>query len=267
MDDDRITAALGCPVVGVMVSEASSRLACQHAGMEQNAIRVQCPKCLVISTVSRPDATQWDCPCGLSYNLRRCSACGVVSHVTSMQQQHEPWNCTWCRAPNRGYTRRNDPATATVADLAIDMASHGLEFAGPRQAEQVRDTQPVLIVTTNDIPGYGITQVHGDVFGLIVRARNYFSNLGAQFRTLAGGEVAGYTKLLTDSRNQARERLWREARMRGANAVVGMRFDCNEIGGIMSEITAYGTAVTVEPVAAVTPAMIPEPYVSRGRHA
>jgi hypothetical protein len=55
--------------------------------------------------------------------------------------------------------------------------------------------------------------------------------------------------------------------MRGANAVVGMRFDCNEIGGIMSEIAAYGTAVTVEPVVAVTPGMILDPYVSQGRHA
>jgi uncharacterized protein YbjQ (UPF0145 family) len=81
-----------------------------------------------------------------------------------------------------------------------------------------------------------------------VRARNYFSNIGASFRTLVGGEVAGYTTLLTDSRNQARERLWQAARARGANAVVAMRFDCNEIGGIMSEIAAYGTAVTVEPI-------------------
>ena len=254
-------------MVGVIECEAASRRACQHAGMEQNVIRIQCPKCLIISKVSRPDADRWDCPCGLSYNLRRCSACGVVSNVISMQQQHELWNCTWCRAPNRGYTRRNDPATAAVADLAADMASHGLEFVGPQQAEQVRDTQPVLIVTTNEIPGYRITQVHGDVFGLIVRARNYFSNLGAQFRTLSGGEVAGYTKLLTDSRNQARERMWREARARGANAVVGMRFDCNEIGDIMSEIAAYGTAVTVEPVVAMAPGISSEPYGSRGRHA
>ena len=85
------------------------------------------------------------------------------------------------------------------------------------------------------------------MFGLIVRARNYFSNLGAQLRTVAGGEVVGYTKLLTDSRNQARQCMWREARARGANAIVAMRFDCNEIGEIMSEIAAYGTAVTVEP--------------------
>jgi uncharacterized protein YbjQ (UPF0145 family) len=102
----------------------------------------------------------------------------------------------------------------------------------------------------NEIPGYRITEVHGDVFGLVVRARNYFSNLGAQLTTVAGGEVTGYTRLLTDSRNQARERMWREARALGANAVVAMRFDCNEIGGIMSEVVAYGTAVTVQPGAA-----------------
>ena len=112
------------------------------------------------------------------------------------------------------------------------------------------DTQPVFIVTTNEIPGYRITAVHGDVFGLVVRARNVFANVGAGLMTAIGGEVTGYTKLLTDSRNQARERMWREARSRGANAVVAMRFDCNEIGDMMSEIAAYGTAVTVEPVAA-----------------
>lgn len=164
----------------------------------------------------------------------------------------------WCKAPNHGYVGRSDPAAATLADLATDMASHGLSFVRrQQQPEQRRDTQPVLIVTTNDIPGHRITQVHGDVFGLIVRARNYFSNLGAQFRTLAGGEVAGYTKLLTDSRNEARERMWREARARGANAVVAMRFDCNEIGDIMSEVVAYGTAVTAEPLQAAEAAMVP----------
>jgi uncharacterized protein YbjQ (UPF0145 family) len=75
---------------------------------------------------------------------------------------------------------------------------------------------------------------------------SFFSNLGASFRTLAGGEVAGYTKLLTDSLNQARERMWRQARAHGANAVVAMRFDCNEIGDTMSEVAAYGTAGRLE---------------------
>lgn len=112
----------------------------------------------------------------------------------------------------------------------------------------------MLIVTTNDVAGYRITAVHGDVFGLIVRARNVFGNIGASLRTVAGGEVGGYTRLLTGSRNEARARMWREARARGGNAVIAMRFDCNEIGDIMSEVVAYGTAVTVAPAGSETAA-------------
>ena len=106
----------------------------------------------------------------------------------------------------------------------------------------------ILISTMNDVPGYEITEVHGEVFGLIVRARNAFSNIGAGFRTLVGGEAKGYTKLLTDSRVHAQERLEEAAREKGANAVIAMRFDCNEIGDIMSEVAAYGTAVTIRPI-------------------
>ena len=155
----------------------------------------------------------------------------------------------WCHAVNDDFSSRNDQAAAGIGDLAADVISRGLAFDPAEQVPDpvAPDTQPVLIVTMNEVPGYRIVQVHGDVFGLVVRARHYFSNLGAQLRTIGGGEVAGYTKLLTDSRNQARLRMWREARARGANAVVAMRFDCNEIGDIMSEVAAYGTAVTVEP--------------------
>jgi uncharacterized protein YbjQ (UPF0145 family) len=108
----------------------------------------------------------------------------------------------------------------------------------------------ILISTMNDVPGYEVTEVHGEVFGVIVRARNAFSNIGAGFRTLVGGEAKGYTKLLTDSRLHAQERLEEAARGKGANAVIAMRFDCNEIGDIMSEVAAYGTAVTIRPLAA-----------------
>ena len=236
--------------------------------MSQDGVDVQCQRCLRISSSSSRGDTRWDCPCGYSYNLRRCSSCRVVSNVRSLQRRGEPWVCVWCRAANEGYSPRDDPATATLGDLAADMASHGLEFASrePPQ-DQHRDTLPVLIVTTNEVPGRRITQVHGDVFGLIVRARNYFSNVGAQLRTLAGGEVAGYTRLLTDGRNQARERMWREARSRGANAVVAMRFDCNEIGDIMSEVAAYGTADTVEPIQPPHPRTAPEgERAGQGRH-
>jgi uncharacterized protein YbjQ (UPF0145 family) len=103
----------------------------------------------------------------------------------------------------------------------------------------------ILITTTNDLPGYEVVEVHGEVFGLIVRARNVFSNIGASFRTVFGGEAKGYTSLLVDSRNEAVERLKDATRARGGNAVLAMRFDCNEIADIMSEVAAYGTAVTV----------------------
>jgi uncharacterized protein YbjQ (UPF0145 family) len=211
-------------------------------------VNVQCRACLAMSDQPNPSATRWDCgPCGASYVLRRCSACAVVSDVNSLQRRGEPWTCVWCAAPNSGFSDRRDPAEATLSDLAASMSRSGLTFP-LTTTTPTRDTQPMLIVTTNEVPGYRITAVYGDVFGLTVRSRNYFSNLGAQITSVVGGEVPGYTKLLTDSRNQARERLWREARARGANAVVAMRFDCNELSGVMSEIAAYGTAVTVEPV-------------------
>jgi uncharacterized protein YbjQ (UPF0145 family) len=214
--------------------------------MDQAVVNVPCPNCRVTSQSSSPDERLWDCPqCKAAYVLRRCSGCRAVSHVTIMQQRGVEWACVWCGRYNTGY-RRRDPAAATIADLSADVARRGLAFPPPESAA-VLDATPVLIVTMNEIPGYRITGVHGDVFGLIVRARSYFSSLGAQFATVVGGEVTGYTQLLAESRNQARERMWREARARGANAIVAMRFDCNEIGGVMSEVAAYGTAVTVEP--------------------
>lgn len=109
------------------------------------------------------------------------------------------------------------------------------------------DDANFIVVTTNDIAGYEIVQVLGEVFGLIVRARNVFSNIGASLRTLFGGEVGGYTKLLMDSREQAIDRMKQAARERGGNAILAMRFDCNEIADLMSEVAAYGTAAIVRP--------------------
>ena len=105
----------------------------------------------------------------------------------------------------------------------------------------------MLITTMNDVPGYRVTQVHGEVFGLVTRARNVFSNIGAALRTVVGGEARGYTKLLTDSRNDAIERMKQAAAEKGANAIIAMRFDASEIAKMISEIVAYGTAVTIEP--------------------
>lgn len=105
----------------------------------------------------------------------------------------------------------------------------------------------IIVVTTNDVPGYEVKEVYGEVFGLIVRSRNLFSNIGAGLRTIVGGEVGGYTKLLTDSRDKAVERLRQAAVEKGANAVLAMRYDSGDIGQMMNEVAAYGTAVKVTP--------------------
>lgn len=105
----------------------------------------------------------------------------------------------------------------------------------------------IMVVTTNNVPGYEVQEVYGEVFGLIVRSRNLFSNFGASLRTIFGGEVRGYTKLLADTREQALERLCNEAKAKGANAVLMMRFDSGDIGQQMNEVVAYGTAVRIKP--------------------
>lgn len=106
--------------------------------------------------------------------------------------------------------------------------------------------EDIIVATTNDLPGYEVVEVYGEVFGLIVRSRNVFSNFGASLRTVVGGEVKGYTKLLADSREQAIARMRDEASKRGANAVLAMRFDSGDIGQVMNEVAAYGTAVRVK---------------------
>jgi uncharacterized protein YbjQ (UPF0145 family) len=106
----------------------------------------------------------------------------------------------------------------------------------------------VLIVTTNDLPGWEIQRVCGEVFGLTVRSRNAFAQFGAGFKSMFGGELAGMTKNLAESRNEAMGRLVAEARNRGGNAIVAMRFDTTEIGDVWTEICAYGTAVQATPI-------------------
>jgi uncharacterized protein YbjQ (UPF0145 family) len=106
----------------------------------------------------------------------------------------------------------------------------------------------VLIVTTNDLPGSEIQRVCGEVFGLTVRSRNAFAQIGAGFKSMFGGELQGMTKNLADSRNEAMSRLTSEARARGGNAIVAMRFDTTEPGVVWTEICAYGTAVQAVPV-------------------
>jgi uncharacterized protein YbjQ (UPF0145 family) len=106
----------------------------------------------------------------------------------------------------------------------------------------------VIVTTSENIPGYQVNRVLGLTFGLTVRSRGVGGNMAAGFKSLVGGEIRSYTKLLEDARREAIDRLVENATAMGANAVVMMRFDSSEMGQTMSEIVAYGTAMVVEPV-------------------
>src|SRR3954463_14568433 len=103
----------------------------------------------------------------------------------------------------------------------------------------------MLISTMNDLPGYTVDEVYGEVFGLTVRSRNVGSQIGASLKSIVGGELKGMTKALVDSREQVIQRMVEEAEAKGANAILAMRFDTSEMGGNWTEICAYGTAVRV----------------------
>ena len=103
----------------------------------------------------------------------------------------------------------------------------------------------MLIVTMNDIPGYEVEEVLGEVFGLTVRSRNLGSQIGSGLKSMFGGELKGMTTMLKEGREQGIERMVAEAESRGANAVIAMRFDTSELGTSWTEICAYGTAVRV----------------------
>ena len=98
-------------------------------------------------------------------------------------------------------------------------------FLPPTLREDLRLRQGVEELAIEElVTELAVVAVQGEMFGLIVRARNVFSNVGAQLREVFGGEARGYTKLLSDSRNQAVDQLRDAARERGGNAVLAMRF-------------------------------------------
>jgi len=101
----------------------------------------------------------------------------------------------------------------------------------------------MLISTMNDPPGYEVTEVLGEVFGLTVRSRSAASQVGSQIRSIFGGELKAITQALTDSRNHVIERMVEEAKAKGADAILAMRFDTSEPGSTWTEICAYGSAV------------------------
>jgi len=104
----------------------------------------------------------------------------------------------------------------------------------------------MIISTMNDLPGYEVDEVLGEVFGLTVRSRNLGSQLGAGLKSLVGGELGGMTKMLAQGREEAIGRLVAEAEAKGGNAILAMRFDTSELGSTWTEICAYGTAARIK---------------------
>jgi uncharacterized protein YbjQ (UPF0145 family) len=107
----------------------------------------------------------------------------------------------------------------------------------------------MIVTTTENVPGHRVTEVKGQVFGLVVRSRGLGGNIAAGLRSIIGGEITEYTSLLEETRRHATDRMIQNAQLMGANAVVMMRFDSTEIAQSMTEIVAYGTAVVLEPAA------------------
>src|SRR5205823_7891468 len=103
----------------------------------------------------------------------------------------------------------------------------------------------MIVTTMDDIPGYEVDEVYGEVMGLTVRSRNIGSQIGASLKSILGGELKGMTKALIDSREQVMQRMIDEAEAKGGNAIIAMRFDTSEMGPQWTEICAYGTAVRV----------------------
>jgi uncharacterized protein YbjQ (UPF0145 family) len=106
---------------------------------------------------------------------------------------------------------------------------------------------PVLVSTMNDVPGHRVQRVFGEVTGLTVRSRNVGAQIGAGLKSVFGGELKGLTKQLQQSRDEALERMVEAAQERGANAVLAVRFDSDEVGNGYQELVAYGTAVVISP--------------------
>jgi len=105
----------------------------------------------------------------------------------------------------------------------------------------------LIVVNTEHIPGFEVVETKGLVQGNTIRAKHVGRDIAASFKNIVGGELKGYTELLTEARRQALERMMQQAQQLGANAVVNVRFTTSAITAGAAELYAYGTAVVVQP--------------------
>ncbi|MFN6951713.1 MAG: YbjQ family protein [Albidovulum sp.] len=105
----------------------------------------------------------------------------------------------------------------------------------------------MIVVTMNEVPGYRVVRVLGVARGLSVRSRSVVGNIGASIQILFGGNITLYSKLAEQARQEAFDLLIAQSEKMGANAILAMRYDANEMAAAVTEVLAYGTAVVVEP--------------------
>ncbi|MEQ1901105.1 MAG: heavy metal-binding domain-containing protein [Devosia sp.] len=105
----------------------------------------------------------------------------------------------------------------------------------------------MLVATTNDLPGYRVVRTIGLVRGITVRSRSVFGTIGGALQSLVGGNITLFTSLAEKTRQEALDLMIQHAEEAGANAIIAMRYDANEITDGITEMLAYGTAVVVEP--------------------
>lgn len=137
------------------------------------------------------------------------------------------------------------PSIASLRQkLAQNLVTEESSSSGP-SASSATALNRIFVATSNDLPGYESFKYHGDVMGITVIASNLIANFGANMRKYVGGEVGAYVKMLTEGREVALSRMRVEADRLGANAVIAMRLDANQISDVMTELIAYGTAVSI----------------------
>src|SRR5215468_1588170 len=123
----------------------------------------------------------------------------------------------------------------------------------PYQVSQPRYSVAHHMVTTGfELPGFRIVRNLGVVRGITVRSRSVFGTLGATLQTLIGGNITLFTQLCEKTRTEAFEIMIQHASEIGANAIIGTRYDANEVMSGVTEVLAYGTAVVVEPIEGAT---------------
>lgn len=105
--------------------------------------------------------------------------------------------------------------------------------------------QTFIVVSSNHVPGYEVVETKGFCYGLTVRSRGVGGQIGAGIRSVFGGEIKEYVKMMEETRDEAIYRMISHAQQMGANAVISVRYDSNEVSNVMQEILAYGTAVVV----------------------